>query len=64
MKSFKVLFLATKVGKQYNFQTEVIAADEAKAKVAGRSQLLIEGLNPFLYKSPIVTVIRPVQGVA
>lgn len=64
IKSFKVLFLATKTGKQYNFQAEVTAEDEAKAKIAGRSELLAEGLNPFLFKAPVVTVVRPIQGVA
>jgi hypothetical protein len=64
IKSFKVLFLATKTGKQYNFQTEVTAENEEKAKVAGRSELLAEGLNPFLFKAPVVTVVRPIQGVA
>lgn len=63
MKTFKVLFLAIKTGKNFNFQTEVNAETEAKAKVAGRSELLAEGLNPFLFKAPVVTVIRPTQGV-
>lgn len=64
MKDFKVLFLATRSGKQFNFQVDVTAEDESKAKVAGRSELLAEGLNPFLYKAPVVTVVRPAQGAA
>ncbi len=64
MKNFKVLFLATKTGEQFNFQTEVQATTIAKAKIAGRSELLAEGLNPFLFKAPIVSPIRVDQGVA
>jgi len=64
MKTFKVLFLATKTGKNFNFQTEVTADNEANAKIAGRSELLAEGLNPFLFKAPVVTVVRPAQGAA
>lgn len=64
MKHFKVLFLATKTGKHFNFQCEVEAENEAKAKIAGRSELLAEGFNPFLFKAPVVTVVRPIQGVA
>lgn len=60
-----MLFLATKPGKQFNFQCEVEAKDEAKAKIAGRSELLAEGLTPSLYKMPVVTVVRPIhQGAA
>ena len=64
MKKFKILFLATKTGGHLNFQTEVEATSEAKAKIAGRSELLAEGFNPFCFKAPVVTVVRPAQGAA
>ena len=64
MKNYKVLFLATKTGKQFNFQCDVEAESEAKAKIAGRSALLAEKLNPLFFKAPVITVVRPIQGAA
>lgn len=63
MKNFKVLFLA-KTCRHFNFQAEVTAKSEAAAKIAARSELMVEGLMSAHYKKPVVTVVRPIQEVA
>ena len=57
------MFLVKK-GKGINFQCEVTAETESKAKIKARSELMAERLNPHNYKNPVVSVTRPMQGAA
>lgn len=63
MKKFTVYF-AKKKRDTYNYSCIVEAINEDMAKIAGRSELMAEGLLSTHYKAPVVTVIRPMQGAA
>jgi hypothetical protein len=56
-RAFKVLFIA-RTRKSFNYQCEVEALDEAQAKVAARSELMSERLDPSDYKTPVITVLN------